>query len=218
MPRRYRKRKTRKGKRKSKYGKTSIIGFPSSRVMKHRWCDRVQLTSSVGAMGFTQIRANSMWDPLFPVGGHQPLGRDEISAYYSKYIVLGSKLTVQAVNRAAGNGVALCVYLADDSTAPTSYTHLKELGRGSVVPMTGDLNGKATATSHYSAKKFYNVTDINDNMERLGAAATDPVNSLVNYMVGIQSLDLSSTSQAVDLIITLDLVTLWTDQKDLPQS
>ncbi len=45
------------------------------------------------------IRSNSIFDPDHAIGGHQPLGRDELAALYDRYRVLGCRVRWSVANR-----------------------------------------------------------------------------------------------------------------------
>lgn len=49
--------------------------------------------------------ANGLFDPNITGGGHQPVGFDELSEIYTEYVVVGSTITLRAVNQNAGYGL-----------------------------------------------------------------------------------------------------------------
>jgi len=72
----------------------SDFGFPDVLRTKLQYCDVVQLAASAGSPGLYQFRMNSLFDPDYTSTGHQPQWFDQLSAVYSYYRVLKSKITV----------------------------------------------------------------------------------------------------------------------------
>lgn len=74
-------------------------GYPDKLVTKLRYVDKVLLDAAVEGIGANVFRMNSLFDPDFTGVGHQPMYFDQLcgavgSAPYSRYRVLGSKMTV----------------------------------------------------------------------------------------------------------------------------
>lgn len=63
-----------------------------------------------------QIRLNSIFDPDFTGGGHQPYGRDQLAGLYARYRVLSCSYAIQAWS---SDGHAICV-----SALPANESHL----------------------------------------------------------------------------------------------
>jgi len=68
-------------------------GFPDQLKIKLKYSELLVLTSLVGAVTSNAFRMNSIFDPNQTGTGHQPYAFDQWAAMYSKYCVLGSKLT-----------------------------------------------------------------------------------------------------------------------------
>lgn len=75
-------------------------------------------------------RLNSLFDPDFSVGGHQPYGFDQMAAMYNKYIVHGVKVEVWGVNP-TNPGVTLGVQIQTPSDTNTLQgrgpSHVREM-------------------------------------------------------------------------------------------
>lgn len=76
------------------------FGFPDSMITKFKYGDQQTLTSAAGVVANTVYRLNSINDPDFSFGGHQPmwydqfLGASAASAPYKNYRVLNSTIKV----------------------------------------------------------------------------------------------------------------------------
>lgn len=68
-------------------------GFPETLTTTLRYSDVYTLSTSGTAPVGNIFRMNSVFDPDFTGTGHQPLYFDQFAAVYSRYSVLGSKIT-----------------------------------------------------------------------------------------------------------------------------
>jgi hypothetical protein len=76
------------------------------------YCDTFTLTVGTGGViGSEHIfRLNSLYDPDFTIGGHQPYGYDQVAALYRKYRVEGCRCEVTITN-ASEDGIAAFLML-----------------------------------------------------------------------------------------------------------
>lgn len=54
--------------------------------------------SSTSTLSDTQYRLNSIFDPSFAIGGHQPYGHDTLQTLYNRYRVFAAYVTVKFFN------------------------------------------------------------------------------------------------------------------------
>lgn len=232
MPRRSKTTKTRKYKKRSYRKRRGVagtsmlkgnyIGFPSNRVVKMRYATQTLLDmTSVGAAQYTFL-ANSIYDPDSTTTGHQPLGHDQWQNFYNHYVVLGSKITVYLTGTSsAESGGAMCtIQLSDDLTTSTDVTVQIEQGRGTYKLINGFTGiNPIKITSRYSAKKFFNIKDVKDNLDRIGVGfGADPAD-VAAYVLTVK--DLNSTTGSIlklDAFVVIDYVVLLSEPKELPQS
>lgn len=183
-----------------------------------RYTDHLELTSTAGVLTSTVYRANSVFDPFQPTGGHQPMGYDEWALLYNHYIVLGSKVSVQFLQDGSPTGaVAVGVYLDDTSSSGyTSADEYIEAKKGSycLIPF-GDRRNR-TCTSRFSAKKFFKVKDLQDNMTRLGAPVGTNPDEEAMYHIWMQCYN--STTDTLQVQITIDYIVEFSEPKSLAQS
>lgn len=72
--------------------------YPDKKVVRHRYADSVKITVTAGLAGDEHVfRGNSLYDPDYTqsVGGHQPMGFDEMALVYNRYRVKVSKIDVR---------------------------------------------------------------------------------------------------------------------------
>lgn len=195
-------------------------GVGKQNIVSMRYSDAFQLTSTGGIINEYIFRANSIHDPNFTGVGHQPMGHDQMATLYTKYIVLGSKITVQVHGINTGTeGIMTGLFLSKNSN-PTStytvYTEFSEAKRGTTKYVVSDPSVN-TMTNTYSAKKFHQITDIKDNKARLGNNfGANPLDGAF-YAFWCQSADISTTTQ-VRVIVNIDYIVLCSEPKLLFES
>jgi len=212
---------------KRKFTKNSVLkisksvgsGFPAQRAMKLRYCEYLDqgLTSGISLL---QWNANSIFDPYITGTGHQPLGFDTWKEFYNHYAVISSKVkfTMTATNGGATQASILaCAYLSDDVSVPAQITNFVESKRGSYKLIAG-WNGMhaPTISSSYSAKKFFNIKDVKDNLNRIGAPVTaDPADVAV---FNLSMNNISGATIPLTIMAVIEYTVLFSEPKDLPQS
>lgn len=228
MPRkRYRrKKKTPYVRRRRRYrkrtpGPTSGVAsiFPGSKVAKLRYCSSMQLDSVYGALAFDYIQCINPYAPESS-GGHQPLGWDQYAAYYNHYVVLGCKINFKVLDYANGQGGPAIVgsYFSDTSVAPfTTYTTFIENRRGPYRILTNQRNQVGWSTK-FSTKKFFNITDVKDNQDRLGASTSGSPSEAAPCFVFYQCFNSTDASSVVTIQYTIDYIVAYSEPKDIPAS
>lgn len=194
-------------------------GIPTQTVSKLRYCESVTLQSTSGTLGFQTFRANSIFDPNFTGTGHQPYPRDTWAQLYNHYVVLGSKITViyGTSGDTQSNNQVVGVLLGDQNTAGyTDYTEFIEAGKGTYKVLSDQRNAKY-AVAKYSAKKFYQVANVSDNVDRLGAAITANPTEEAFFHLWSQSQDKSSTTYC-PVTVQIDYIVKFSEPKLLSQS
>lgn len=193
--------------------------MPLQRRCKLRYCEQqINLVGTTGALASYVFRANSIYDPNFTGVGHSPMGYDQWAVLYNHYTVVGSKITVKFDN--SGGTGASCnvgVYLSDHTTVPyTQASEFIEARKGTTKLITNQRN-VVSASSWYSAKKFYNVKDIKDNFARLGGVTgANPTEQAV-FIVWLQSAA-SATTVNCNVTATIEYIVDWSEPTDLSQS
>ena len=110
------------------------------------------------------------------------MGRDEWAQFYQDYVVLGAKCTATFTSQTGTNQypAAIGIQVHDGASLGTAdMFRLIEAGRSSWKinanhPNVGIPTNKLTACM--STKKFFKVTDVNDNISRLGASTSTAAN------------------------------------------
>lgn len=223
----YKRQYTRKRKRKKKKSTAMSYngipgGMPRQQVARIRYIDDVEITSTAGVFGEHQFRANGAFDPDYSGTGHTTTAYTKWSNLYNHAVILGSKISIQWVNAdnttASLTPTACGVYLDDDaSLAVTSFEELVENRRGShTILGSGNANSygnKAVTKGFYSAKKFFNVTDVKDNFDRLGSTSGASPGEIANFHCWAQNL--GTTTVTVQAVVTVDYIIAFSEPKTL---
>jgi len=101
------------------YGLISL--FPQRLHTKLRYVDELTLSTTAGANTFgaeTTYRMNDLYDPYFPVGGHQPYGFDQITPWYFRYIV--TKCDIKLTFYDPSDDGIVCGYYCKNLDDPTT--------------------------------------------------------------------------------------------------
>lgn len=96
--------------------------FPTSQIIKLRYCETIELDASTAATNIYYFRANSIYDPNFSGTGHQPYAHDTLATVYNHYQVVKSvcSATFAAVDPAAGRGSCHVGLAIEDGTTFTT--------------------------------------------------------------------------------------------------
>lgn len=194
-------------------------GMPLTRRAYMRYTDRVAITSTTGLIGQYIFRANSVFDPDLTGTGHQPMGFDQWVTLYNHYVVVGAKITIQCITdsgqlQPSAFGVNL---QADTGLAYTDFTGFIEAKQGTTKYLVGGTSIMPKPIySSYSAKKFFNITDIKDNLDRLGSPSGTNPNEGAYFVLYYQLLNNASDVQW--FTVTIDYIVDWSEPRMLSQS
>lgn len=204
------------------------FGFPNQRIVKMRYAAGGLVGITTGQL-INQVNfcPSSIFDPDTSGIGHQPIGHDQWQTFYNHYVVLGCKMsmTVSHDLGLAGRAIVCGAYLDDDTVAATNWQPLVESGRAawSIInpgSSVGSEHNQKAIECYYSAKKFFNVKDVKDNITRLGAPfGSNPTeNAFFKCFVACSDNSVPNENTAFTYTIILDYTVLLSEPKDLPLS
>jgi len=225
MPRKaksgYKKKAYRRRKRANKKigAPNSYFGFPSNKVVKLRYHEIVNETSAGFSLYYNLI-ANGLYDPNYSGGGHQPLGYDQWTQFYNHYVVLGSKISVKIivpVQTAFTQAFQCALKLTDDPSAPTFDNALFEGSKTRWKTLSPSTTHAATVTvgGKYSAKKFFNLGDVKDNVTRIGAPNGNNPTDIAVYQIVLFNQMGGGIPENITYEITIDYIVSWSEPKEL---
>lgn len=178
----YGRRRT-KRRRKNKYraGPTikTVRGLgtliPDILRVKLRYSDtKIFSTLGAGLLNNYVYRANSLQDTDFTGIGHQPYGFDQMSTWYSRYLVYGSKIQLKMINNSTLVDLVTVVLYPQLSASPQTNSVDSLEAPFSVNRIMGSDAEKAYIKNYMTTKKMYGVRRLEDDD---GADVTaNPVN------------------------------------------
>ncbi len=178
MPRKYsrkykrRRRMVRRRRRTFRPQKT-LLG--NSRVVRLSYVTMGQIPTLLGIPGSISIRAAGAGSP-FP-GGGQPRGWNELSTFWTHYVVLGARIKIQFMpGSEPGEDVRhpIICYMALQNTPSQPVLSARSAMEDRNTASKAWTPGQRTVTlfKNYSCRKFFGVKDPSDNIARLGAQTT----------------------------------------------
>lgn len=166
---------------------TRKIGFPSSRCVRLRYVENLNLQLQNLKQYTYQFNVGSCYDPNYSGSGHQPYGFDQWCNFYRRYTVLGAKLTFRAVmrdqeyaNNASSVPLAMGAYLVPSSQLGSALTipEIQEKGLSKVVLLSNNPNNSrcyGTIVKKYSPRKFFGVPPMMETRVMGADVGNDPV-------------------------------------------
>jgi len=150
--RRYRRKRRRFGRITRFKLKTPSL-LPDTCFVKLKYVDFITMTNVAGLGAYT-YRMNSLFDPDFTGTGHQPMGFDQWSNFYSHYQVLASKIRVHVLPPDT-NLTGFAIYPSNDITNLASYSVAREqpYAKSSWVNVGASILGSMN-TSYMKIKKL----------------------------------------------------------------
>lgn len=174
--------------------------------------------SSDGSAVHLQYRANSIFDPEYSLGGHSCMRLDQMKLFYARYVVVGSKISVRYIGQYSNSpsfpACTLTLYLDDDDTPPSDPLVMIENGKCKYKMLTTSVNDQKFSLVHkFSAKKFFNVTNVKDN-EQIGALCTANPDNQAYFTLTLKPLD-GTSEAAVKVLVTIDYLVVFQEPVDL---
>lgn len=225
---RNRKRNFRRRRTRRKYAiarpSTSYNLVPRTKLLRLKYVETTNFNPGVGTLGSHIFRANSCYDPFQSATGHQPLGWDQVTPLYNHYVVVGSKVKCTFMPATTTSGVSsdplYCgIFLSDDLTFSTDPNVLIEQGKTNYRLMNTNQTspGKAIVRQTFSAKRFFNVTNVKDNITRIGAGVGANPSEEAYYVIWAAA-PLSGDPPLINVTVELEYLVLMGEPKELAQS
>lgn len=198
--------KRRQRKRYERYNASLVVpsGMPKTGRAKLSYCENLAMVSSTGNLTATVWRAGGAFDPRYASGGHQPMGFDQWAVLFNHYTTAGSRAEV-TFNPIADSPAMCGIYLeAANSPSYTIFTEFVESGKGQYALLNDNETSKKLVCN-YSAKKFFNLTNLKDNNSRIGADVASSPTEDAFFIIWMQSQDLGTT-MTVNGLLKIDYI------------
>lgn len=199
-------------------------GVSEKQIVKLKYAQQFQLNPTLGVADQHLFRANSINDPDFTSGGHQPLGHDEWNIFYNHYTVIGSRCKAtfwSAASESLNNDTHIVgIYLDDSADIVPEITSLLEQGKTRPTYMTTGNGNKAcvTVTSNYSAKKHLGIKDFQDNRALIGASFNNNPSETMLFHVFDAGTNAGTDPNPINCLVEMEFICYLTEPKTLSQS
>lgn len=209
-------RKNYRKKGKAKLFRNSLL--PTRYLGKMSYVDTIVLDPTLSGSASTLYRANDLNDPFFATGGHQPLGFDQMMALYSKFHVIGSKITARFAASDSTSNLSTAIVGVHTVSQPSNIVDntavLEQPGTSwKLIQLGANI---ATCVNRYSVKKSQGVSNVLDNYELAGGAAATP--NVVDYFRVFTQSPLLLDSQPIRITIKIDYIAIFSDPVTLQSS
>lgn len=214
-------------KKKAKSQRTSIqksLIMSDNQIARLRYVQKIVLDPGTGGIATYRFRANGASDPdqTSITVGHQPLGWDQWSTFYSNYQVLGSKMTAMAhIQNSQSTPVMVTILCNDDVTyAPSNIETVLEQGQAKYKYLQARTAAPSFTklTSYYSPRKIFGIDDQRDNRIFTGNTPGSLPSEQAFYHLSVVSDNTLANPDEVSITVQIDYTVLFTAPKTLGQS
>lgn len=202
---------------KKKAYKVAPSGMPHTSRAILRYVDTLQIAVTGGTPVAGVFRANSIYDPNYTGAGHQPMGHDTWETLFNHYTVTGSKINIHVIPDSTNttNGRCGLILQAGPALPYTNVNAMIEAKMG-MYRNIGFKEGKASImTQKYSARKFFNVSDVKD-VGKLGSAFGSNPSEEAYFLIWYA--DQESATSSIRVTVTIDYIVQFSEPKFLVQS
>lgn len=220
----YRKRRARRRGRRYKKKTINLVRkelLPSRFFSKLRYVDTFTLDPIAIGIADVVYRINDLYDPYYAIGGHQPLGFDQMMALYKRFHVVGAKVTAKfasADETSARSTIITGLMISSDPTLLTNVsTVIEQPGTvWSYAQLGSDIK---RLVNKYSVKKQQGITNLMDNHELSGSDSASPSPSFTDYLhVFAATPPGIADSAPVTVCVQIDYLAVFSDPIQLNQS
>lgn len=199
------------------------IGFPQTKIVKMRYTQAFSLASSAGSVAGQSFYANRVYRPSGLA--HDAIGWDLWKTLYNSYVVIGSKMTVRICGNSYSGSVTVPLWintaLQDDISFSYDFETLSEQGGcKNKLWCPGSANNSYLVQT-YSPKKFFNIAQVKDNIDNLGATfvGSPPTGPTRVAYFHVQQQPVDKTANSTNwYVVTIDYIVLMSEPSELSKS
>jgi hypothetical protein len=190
------------------------LGFPAQKHVTMAYVSRHRLSTTTGSVSVQQFRLNSLFDPDFTGGGHQPMGFDQWSAFYNHYVVTKCTYEVEFVDvtNSVTTQSTVAFHVSDDTVIPTDLETLTELGSQTAL---ASIYGPTVISGSVDVAAFYrrpkNSITLDGDLRSIVTAS--PSDIVIGSLVS--QTNSQASSGTLDAIVKLVFTSVFMEPKDL---
>lgn len=201
-----------------------IYGFPDTLVTKLKYSDLITLTSTANGLARYVFQPNNVYDPDYSGIGHQPMFFDQYTPIYSRYVVLGAKLTASfspianTISTAQPSGPLIVGIFEDFDTSlvASNISWLMESNNSTTAFLNNAVGGNnvKTLSCTYSPRQSLGVSPEDDVVS--AAVTAGPARPYYTN-VFMTETGLGSPSSC-NVKVDIEFTVRFFNQKDVAQS
>lgn len=196
------------------------MGLGRTLKRKLRYIEKsITLNPGLNTTSENFFRANDLYDPNASIGGHQPIGFDQIMQFYDHFVVIGCKLTAYFKNNDTAYAQFVYIRCTDNLTGDTDFEKLAENGRMryKLMAQSGATPTVTKLTYKVNPNRFLNRPNPMSDPELKGSASASPTEQCA-LVVGCVGQDESVNPGTVTVTVVLDYTAVFFEPKILTQS
>lgn len=205
--------------------------LPPVRWVKHTYVEQLQLTPVAGnSYAAYTFRTNSLYDPNYTSGGHQPYGYDSLALQYTRYLVYKSTIRVEGWVSAPPQEPPnwLAVYQSRNSAAfpftdnVNAFEYLRNDNSNSNPKLIGNIEGQnalreKTVFARWDAREAFGKKTV-DAVDLEASAQADESPQQPWYFHVLVMECSGGTPTPLRLNIAIDFWVRWTEPKKFTSS
>jgi len=223
MARKRRFRRRRKWRpRKMRSGTTVMTKqvFPNRYITTMRYHQNVTLDAGIDHLPASVLfAANNITQPPQAGADHQPMGHDELSGIYNRWVVTSSKIIAVFSNTNTASTQMALITLRDNTVKLTDADRLienKNVSYGIIDPV-GSGNPTRKLTKVFNAGKFFAIKDPTDD-DGLVTLFTATPGILAFFHLSVYGLGAGINPTQVNIDVTITYTVTLTSPKPLATS
>jgi hypothetical protein len=192
-------------------------GFPDSLRTSLQYTDSIVI-SAVSFQTMYVFRANSLYDPDLTAIGHQPAYFDTYASVYSKYKVLGAKISLTLTNNTSittglaiiPNSVSLSVGALPYEILDLPRSKWKAIGSANIQP--------AYLTHSASTAEILGLMNRQIDDDDYSSSVTSSPNQLWFWNLYLFSINTGILAPSLSIVVRITFDTLFYDRSAIPSS
>lgn len=207
---------------------TQRLGFSNRNGVKPqlkstlKYAEHIKITPAANGCYSYPFRINSLYDPDVAVGGHQPMGFDEIMALYGHAYVVSARIRVTQLMEDTTTSIpgAFGVTFTDGSTSAFAGKALSTVLEDQHTCEWKAAGGTVTSAmprviASIDCNKWFNVKDLVGQEDKRISAAVDASNQIYAHVWFGSDL---ATAGAQEFVVEIEYDAVFSDPKALTAS